>query len=322
MTKPIVLVAVLALAFTTAAASQDVLSRPGEEVPEARPRQQPVYPPEIPGARSEIYKRVGDTELNLWIYDPPGHTTADRRPAIVFFFGGGWRQGTPRQFRPHSQYLASRGMVAAMADYRVGNRHGVRVKECVTDAKSAMRWLRANAGRLGIDPHRIAAGGGSAGGHLAVSLATLPGHDDPGDDRSVSPRPDALALFNPAVILAPVADGGELPAERMAALEERLGAPPPSLSPYHHVQAGLPPTIIFHGREDRTVPYRSVAMFSEKMQQQGNRCELVGYDGASHGFFNYGRGDGTAYDDTLARLDSFLVSLGWLTPGSTPTADD
>ena len=102
-------------------------------------------------------------------------------------------------------------------------------------------------------------------------------------------------------------------AARLPELTERMGADPVSLSPYHHVGPGAPPAVIFHGRADTTVPYRSVEIFTEKMQADGNRCELHGYEGKTHGFFNYGRDDGLAFYDTVRKMDAFLVSLGWLT---------
>src|SRR5688572_26427217 len=130
------------------------------------------YPPRLVGARAETYKQAGPTKLELYIYEPAGHRPADRRPAVIFFFGGGWNQGSPAQFERQCRYLASRGLVAITADYRVASRHGVTAIECVKDAKSAVRWVRKNAGRLGVDPNRIAAGGGSAGGHIAAASAT------------------------------------------------------------------------------------------------------------------------------------------------------
>jgi acetyl esterase/lipase len=272
------------------------------------------YPPEMEGTTSEVYRTAGDVELRMYFCNPEGHSAGDQRPAIVFFFGGGWRAGSPQQFLPHCRYLAERGMVAAVADYRVARRHGVTAHECVEDAKSAVRWLRANADRLGVDPDRIAAGGGSAGGHLAASTATLPGHDDPAGDKSISSKPNALALFNPGTVLASVPGRIEFDKKQTALLAERAGAEPKSISPYHHVMSGFPPAIIFHGKADTTVPYKTVEVFTEKVKSVGSRCELVGYEGANHGFFNYGRGDGSAYTDTVGRMDKFFVSLGWLGP--------
>src|SRR5262245_31214043 len=100
-----------------------------------RPGPQRGYPPQLEGARTEVYKKVGATELKLWIYEPPGHLPTNRTPAIVFFFGGGWTNGTPAQFEQHCRYLASRGMVAMTADYRVASRSAVQVSDCIEDAK-------------------------------------------------------------------------------------------------------------------------------------------------------------------------------------------
>ena len=282
------------------------------------------YPPEMEGTTSEVYRTVGDVELKMHFCNPEGHTADEQRPAIIFFFGGGWRSGSPLQFLPQCQYLAERGMVAALADYRVATRHGVTAHECVEDAKSAIRWLRANADRLGVDPNRIAAGGGSAGGHLAAATATLPGHDP--DPDGVSPVPNALVLFNPATVLAPV-DGDPTPTEeeleRFAALEERFGAPAESMSPFHHLRAGLPPTILFHGQADETVPHSTADRFCRGLRDHKNRCDFVSYHDQGHGFFNFGRGeDGENrnkwYDDTVSRMDGFLYSLEWLDPKPNP----
>ncbi len=281
------------------------------------------YPPEMEGTTSEVYRTVDDVELRIYLCNPEGHSAEDNRPAIVFFFGGGWRAGSPQQFLPHCRYLADRGMVAAAADYRVASRHGVTADECVKDAKSAVRWLRTNADRLGIDPDRIAAGGGSAGGHLAAATATLPDHDP--DPDGVSPAPNALVLFNPATVLAPV-EGGPEPtdeaSERFEALAERLGAPAESMSPYHHLRAGLPPTIMFHGTADQTVPHGTAHDFCLGLRSHKARCDFVSYHDQGHGFFNYGRGEGDdknkMYEDTVSRMDGFLYSLEWLEPKPNP----
>jgi len=267
------------------------------------------YPPSFTGARTEVYKTVGDVKLTLSIFEPASGPKSGR-PAIVFFFGGGWTNGSPAQFEQQCRHLAARGMVAITADYRVASRHQVKPVACVADAKSAIRWVRANAARLGIDPRRIAAGGGSAGGHLAAATATLPGLDEPGDDTRVSAVPDAAVLFNPALVLAPM-EGLPLEGFGTRVPEERLGTKPENLSPAHHVKRGAPPMIVFHGKADTTVPYVTAEAFARVMKAAGNRCELVGYDGQPHGFFNLGRKDGK-YAETLAAMDAFLVSLGWL----------
>ncbi|MCA9123160.1 MAG: alpha/beta hydrolase [Planctomycetaceae bacterium] len=281
-----------------------------------RQRRASDYPPQLEGAKVEVYKQIGDVELNIYIYNPTDHKPSDERPVAVFFFGGGWKSGTPKQFEQHCKYLASRGMVAMTADYRVLSRHGTRAKDCVADAKSAIRWIRKNSERLGIDPNRLVAGGGSAGGHLAGCTGVLTGFEESGEDLEISSNPNAMALFNPALVLAPIEGEDPLPADTMPTLRERMGVNPRELSPYHHVQAGVPPTIIFHGKGDTTVPYRTVEQFTGAMKKFGNRCELVGYEDQPHGFFNHGRSGNKYFDATLASLDKFLVSLGYLQPNN------
>jgi acetyl esterase len=271
------------------------------------------YPPLLPGARVEIYKHVHETQLRLYVFEPAVPGT--NRPAIVFFFGGGWRNGSPAQFEAHCRHFAARGMVAITADYRVDSRQSVKPADCVADAKSCIRWVRRNAVRLGIDPLRIVAAGGSAGGHLAAATATLHGFDEPGEDTSVSAVPNALVLFNPALMLAPF-EGVDMKGFGADLGKERLGAEPQAISPAHHVKAGTPPTLIQHGKADTTVPYVTVEAFALAMKKAGNRCELIGYPGQQHGFFNAGRSDERYFRETLAAADRFLVSLGYLAAGA------
>ena len=274
---------------------------------------QKEYPPHIDGAKEVTYKTVDTTKLNLWIFNPEKHKSTDTAPAIVFFFGGGWSAGSPTQFVKHCEYLSARGMVAIVADYRVKSRHGVPAKDCVSDAKSAIRWVRENASEFGIDSNRIAAGGGSAGGHLAAACATLPGFDDENENKSISSKPNALVLFNPALVLAPIDGGEKLSNEKLAGLEKRMGTKPENMSPYHNVVGKLPPTIIFHGTGDNTVPFMSVELFTKKMHDFDNKCTLVAYQGEPHGFFNYGNKSNAVFVDTVHKMDEFLVSLGYLT---------
>jgi acetyl esterase/lipase len=261
----------------------------------------------IEGAQVETYKRVGAQELKLWLFGVD--SAAAPKPAIVFFFGGGWRKGSPEQFVRQGRYLADRGMVAVMADYRVASRNHVKPAECVADAKSCVRWLRQNAGRLGIDPRRLAAAGGSAGGHLAVSAATLPGLDEADEDLSVSSIPDAAVLFNAGFMMAPF---GSLKMRGFGAnhKKESFGCEPEAISPIHHVRSGLPPMLILHGTADKVIPFESAEAFCKEMTDAGNRCELVGYEGMDHGFYL-----GDRYYETLGEMVRFLNSIGFLPKG-------
>ena len=111
-----------------------------------------------------VYKMTPQRNLQLYIFDPAGWKASDTRPAMVFFHGGGWIGGSASQFFGQSANLARRGMVAISVGYRVSNRDKTSPFQSVRDAFSAMRWIRAHAKKLGINPTQIAAGGGSAGG--------------------------------------------------------------------------------------------------------------------------------------------------------------
>jgi len=276
------------------------------------------YPPEIQCSNEVIYKVVDGVELKLWIFNPLKHKSNDKKPAVVFFFGGGWNGGSPEQFVPHCEYLSARGMVAMVADYRVKTRHKVLANKCVSDAKSAVRWIRENAATLGVNPNKIAAGGGSAGGHLAAATATLPQYDEPNENSAVSSKPNALLLFNPALVIAPVNSNNDDFNKKMEGIEGRMGVKPQTMSPYHNIKTGIPPTVIFHGTGDTTVPFFTVEMFAKKMKEFGNSCTLVAYKDEPHGFFNYGKKENGPFIDTVNKMDKFLVSLGYLkTPPET-----
>ena len=244
-----------------------------------------------------VFKEFDKDPLELHVFLPEGWKASDKRAAAVFFFGGGWVGGTPTQFFPQSRYLASRGMVAISAQYRTRGSHGTTPTECVADGKSAVRWVRKHAAELGVDPNRIAAGGGSAGGHVAATTGVIDGLDEEGEDMSVSSKPDALLLFNPVTDLS----------RRF----ERGGESIRAISPLQQVDASDPPTIVFHGRADTTVPFETAQTFCDAMKNVGNRCELVGYEGRPHGFFNYSRSR-AAYTSTVWHMDRFLASLGYV----------
>ena len=243
------------------------------------------------------YKQVGDVKLHLHAFEPEGHTAEDKRPAIVFFFGGGWVGGTPTQFYQQSAHLAQRGMVAYCAEYRVKSRNNATPFDCVEDGKSAVRYIREHAKELGVDPERIAAGGGSAGGHVAACTGVIDGFDAENEDANISSKPAALVLFNPVIDTGPKGYG-------YSRLKERYK----EISPVDHVTKATPPTIIFQGDADTTTPVLGARTYNERMEKLGRRCELVEFEGAKHGFFNRGE----AFEKTLADTDAFLTSLGYL----------
>ncbi len=259
---------------------------------------QSSYPPVFKDARVETYRKIDSTELKIWIFgesDPKAP-----KPAIVFFHGGGWNAGTPEQFQAHARYFAKRGMIAILAEYRVKSRNGVLAVECVKDAKAGIAWVRENAQRLGIDPNKIAASGGSAGGHLAACTGTITGF---GSDE----RPNAMILFNAATTLAPIGDW-KFEDPKMKPGVDRLGVEGHVISPSHHIGPHTPPALLLHGTTDDTVPYGSVVVFEKEMKKANRPCKLISYEGADHAFFNRPQ----YLSKTIAEADGFLVDLGWI----------
>jgi acetyl esterase len=242
------------------------------------------------------YKTVGDVSLKLHIFNPADHKPTDKSPAIVFFFGGGWNGGTPGQFYNQGEYLASRGMVAICAEYRIKSKHETSPQECVKDGKSAVRWVRAHAAELGIDPHKLAAGGGSAGGHVAAATGTVDGFNEDSDDTAVSCRPDALVLFNPVFDNSDKGYGYDRVKDYWQAF-----------SPMHNIDRDTPPTIVFLGTKDKLIPVATAEDYKKRMEAAGVRCDLHLYDDQPHGFFNKAK-----YTETVLEADKFLNSLGYL----------
>jgi acetyl esterase/lipase len=136
-----------------------------------------------PVGEENVYKRVDDRELKLWVVKPAGWKASDRRPAVVFLHGGGGVGGNANQFNEHCRYLPTRGMACVQVQFRLLTKPDEPPTVCCRDANSAMRWVRSHAGKLGIDPRRIAAGAGSTGGHLAAVVGKAEGTDDPAEDQ-------------------------------------------------------------------------------------------------------------------------------------------
>ena len=263
-------------------------------------------PAQVIEYKQTVNSSGGAVSLDLHVFTPDDHRASDRRPTIVFFFGGGWNSGSPSQFHPHCEYLAARGMVAISADYRVKNVHGTTPQECVQDGKSAVRWIRENATTLGVDPDMIAAGGGSSGGHVAAAAGTLSGFEEAGENLAISSKPNALVLFNPVIDNGPGGYG-----------HNTVQAYWEAISPLHNIDASAPPTVFFLGTNDALIPVATAERYKSAMEAEGLRCDLHLYQGQPHSFFNYdvpddGKGPYDGYLATVFRMDEFLVSLGYL----------
>lgn len=274
-----------------------------------------------------VYKEADGRRLRLLMCRPEGWTAADTRPAIVWIHGGGWRGGQPEMLLRHCRLFASRGAVTFSVEYRLMPHEGQHaapgqapgVGACIEDCRSAMRFIRRHAARFGLDPQRIAVVGDSAGGHLAVSLATIDGYDASGEDTSISAMANAVVNCNGIVDftgrwkgMVPVVDvkeaGGD-PLHAWLSRHEHAKA----LSPLNHVRAGQPPMLIMHGLLDVTVVPEDAVRFYEVYTRAGNEAELVLYPHLSHAFvlFDY-KTEEPEVLKVIARMDEFLTHYAYL----------
>ena len=216
-------------------------------------------------AEKILYKKTPQGDMYMYLLRPIGKSKKPL-PAIVYFTGGGWVGGDVEGQIPNAAWFRDHGIIGIDADYRVKSRQGTSPVECIQDAKSAIRYVRAHAKQLGIEPDRIIAAGGSAGGHLAA-CTFLDGGDTPGEDLKISSKPDALVLHNPVL--------GE-------GFGQEFFAVHPEFSPILHVKKGWPPTILSNGTKDNTTPFEAAEKFTRLMKEAGNICELIPVKDADH----------------------------------------
>lgn len=254
-------------------------------------------------------------ELDLWL--PPD---SDRpTPAAVFLHGGGWRLGSRRSAGPAFtgaavspfEQLAQAGIAVASVDYRLTGE--AQWPSQLHDVKAAIRWLRARADDVRLDPERIAAWGESAGGHLAELLGLT--DDDPSLDGSVgvtgpSSRVAAVvAWYAPSDIVSLATDLGRDPNDPGTREAQLLGAAAPVVpdraaqaSPITYVSAAAPPFLLLHGRSDRLIPCVQSERLQAAMREAGNDAELHLYDGADHMWL----GSTAVATDAVERTIAFL----------------
>lgn len=241
-----------------------------------------------------VYKKTPEGELTLHGFFPADWKPTGKRPVIVFFFGGGWKNGAFTQFVPQAEYFAGRGIVAISADYRIESKHKTKPDAAVEDAKTAIRWVRANATTLGIDADKVIASGGSAGAHLAAATALVEKFDAK-DDPKASCKPNALVLFNPFLN----GKGRTIAGGDGSNIAE-------AISPTLFLKKESPPCVIFFGTSDAML-----AMGKEyvaKCKELGVRADLYTAAEQPHGFFNRE----PWLSVTTRKADEFLTSLGYL----------
>ena len=252
---------------------------------------------DVPAGKVYVYKQVDGVSREMEIYFPKGERASKKPVAgIILFHGGGWGGGSRVAFAYQCNYFASRGMVAATVTYRLrtkedraGLTEGQSTKRvCIPDVKSAIRWFKQHAKELGVDPNRIVAGGGSAGGHISLIGTTNPGLNDPNDPKGMDASVSAYVLFNPAL--------------------SKSDANDPDVDFLQHLKADFGPAIVFFGSEDKWLK-NGWAPAAAKMKSLGiTSVEMQIAEGQSHAFFN----KQPWKDLTLIAADQFLTKLGYL----------
>jgi acetyl esterase/lipase len=214
---------------------------------------------------------------------------AGKHPAILAIHGGGFRAGSRKGYEKTCATLAEHGYVCATADYRLAP--AAPFPAAVYDVKAAVRYLRANAATLGIDPNKIGVMGGSAGGHLALFLGVtgnVPEFEGDGPNKEQSSRVAVVvSYYGPsdftksygrsvdAAEVLPLFLGGDLAHARAMHLRA---------SPLNWVTPDAAPTLAIQGTKDRYVNYEQSVWMVDRLLGAGVEAELETIDGADHGF--------------------------------------
>lgn len=294
-----ILILLLLPLFINCQKSPASTNEPSKEQPKEQPQEKPCKEGTYEAQKTLIYKKIGDIELKMVIRYPEGNKKCPLVPAIVFFYGGGWNSAAPDQFAGQAKYLTKEGMITVLADYRVKNLNGTTPFDALDDARSAVAYLREHAVELGINPNKLAAGGGSAGGQLAAAT-DLTGSGF-AEGSTVSCRPNALVLFNPVFNNGPGQFGNNKDSQA-------VGNRYPEFSPYHNIKKGAAPTIVFLGTSDALIPVSVAEDYKKAMEAVGSRCDLYLYDGQEHGFFNRE----PYFTQTIEKATQFLRELSYL----------
>ncbi len=245
-----------------------------QEAEPAKPAEKPVTPLTLPGAETHLYRTTGTEPMRLHVFKPEGWKPEDRRPALVFFFGGGWVKGSPEKSASWAKAAAAEGYVGIAPDYRCKDRFDTTPLESVADGRASVRWIQDHAKELGIDPTKIAVGGNSAGGLLALWTAIE--KSPPGSSPDEAPKGKPAVVFLTAAVSDTSTATGYAP--------QRFGANTDALSAVLQLDAKMPPTLVFHGDADATVPYKQSVALRDKLVATGNVCELVTVPGGTHNF--------------------------------------
>lgn len=248
-----------------------------------------------------VFGKGGDLDLKLDIYRPPAGV--QKRMATIHFHGGGFAGGSKETLSERIRPFAALGYVAIAAQYRLSGQAGF--PALVNDAKAAIRWTRANATTLGIDPQRIAVVGYSAGGYHALftaGTANRPEFEGTGGNAAVSSQVAVCVAYYPAT---------NVPASMLPPGSDAAATLAANATTY--IAAGFPPTIVFHGTKDTTIRIESSERLVQQIRAAGVPVEFHEFEGVPHVF------DSNPEFATLAaQLADFFIDRHVLNPRTYP----
>ena len=261
-----------------------------------------------------VYGTGGGKDLKLDLARPD-HASG-LLPALVFIHGGGWQGGNREMYGNEILEAAKRGYVAVTVSYRLSDPDAAGKPRNpfpaqIEDVKCAIRWLRANAEKYHVDPNRIGATGGSAGGHLSL-LAGVTGtskeFQGAGGHAGVSSQVQAVVnYFGPTDMprLYVISKGAAVVLDHLfGETPEKAAAPYKAASPITYVTKDAPPILTIHGTADPVVPVEQATEFDAAMRNAGAPHTLLLIQGAGHGFS--GKGNKTASDAMYKFFDDHL----------------
>jgi acetyl esterase len=261
------------------------------------------------GPTIEIYKTVSGVKLTAHVFRPDGASRGGRRAAIILLHGGGWTDGDPEWTYDDAQRYAGLGLVAIAGEYRLSDRKTITPLEAMADVRDLVRWVRENASELGVDPHRVALEGISAGGHLAAGAAVFP-HPE---ESKTSAVPDALILLSPAVSIA----HDPWPQLLLGSRSEVK-----AISPVENIEKPLPPVLMIEGTADTETPLAGAQRFCDRAIQVGGTCEIHLFPGVGHlltrNLDPHAQEEGPfdpapeALKETYAEEAAFLLRIGFM----------
>lgn len=240
-------------------------------------------------ALNREYNQVAGQSLQLDVAWPK---TPGPHPLVVTIHGGGWRSGDRLGFREVVAWLAGQGYAAATLDYRLINQPQAGdnlFPAAVQDVRCALRWLRAHAAEFSIDPTRVVALGGSAGGHLSSMLGVA--SDVAGLDGACATSGQELRVLATVSLAGPqdLRKSSGFDASNLYLVTDFLGCAPEDCpakaslaSPQAHVNAGDPPFLLLHGQADALVPISQSRGMHAALHQAGVRATLVEVPGLGH----------------------------------------